>query len=454
MKIMAATRLSDFIRDNIEPILAAWEQFAKDLPSAKHMNTAALRDHAKGILRAIAADLESAQTLHEQTEKSRGRGPPGAMGSEAGSHGASRVSEGFSINEILSEFRALRASVLQLWSDSNPAPPQIAIDEQVRFNEAIDQVWTESVARYTADKERYTRLFDALLSSSPDLNYIFDLDGRFIYANKSLAGLYGMSSGEIGGKNFFDLDASVASALQQQLHQVIETKAISRGEMPGLSSAGKETTYEYLFVPVMDQAGQLEAIAGTARDITERKATEEKIKHSANYDFLTGLPNRSLFRDRLEREVKHSGRTGLPIALLFIDLDGFKEVNDRLGHDAGDSLLQQAAQRISSCVRGTDTVARFGGDEFTVILTEVNKIAHLEIQAREIIEELAKPFFVVGTDVCISGSTGITLFPRDAATPEELLRNADQAMYVAKHGGRNRFSFFTAGMQNSVLRAG
>lgn len=388
---VTTTKLSDFIRTNIEPILETWEQFAKDIPAAHQMNTTALRDHAKGILSVIADDLERPQTSYEQSEKSKGRGPQHLVGTEAEMHGAARVTEGFSVNEALSEFRALRASVLQLWIDSNTTPPQAAIDELIRFNEAIDQALTESVARYSIDNEKYTRLFDTLLSTSPDLNYIFDLNGRFIYANRSLATLYGMSLSEIVGKNLFDLGISIASDLQQKLRQVMDAKETYRGEMPSLAS-GKEVIYEYIFVPVRNNDGHVEAIAGTARDVTERKASEEKIKRSANYDFLTGLPNRNLFRDRLEQEIKHAERTGLSIALLFIDLDGFKEVNDRLGHDAGDQLLQLTAQRIGSCVRGTDTVARLGGDEFTVILTKVNKISHIEILAREILEELARIF--------------------------------------------------------------
>ena len=446
---MTTTKLSDFIRTNIEPILVAWEQFAKDIPVARQMNTAALRDHAKEMLSVIADDLERPQTSYEQSEKSKGQGPHPPMETEAEMHGAARVTEGFSVNEALSEFRALRASVVQLWIDSNTTPPHAAIDELIRFNEAIDQALAESFARYSTDKEQYTRLFDTLLSSSPDLNYIFDLNGNFIYANKSLASLYGMSLSEIVDKNFFGLGVFVASELQQKLRDVIETKETCRGEISSLAS-GKEVIYEYIFFPVRNNDGHVEAIAGTARDVTERKASEEKIKRSANYDFLTGLPNRNLFHDRLEQEIKHAERTGLSIALLFIDLDGFKEVNDRLGHDGGDQLLQLTAQRIGSCVRETDTVARLGGDEFTVILTTVNKISHIEILAREILEELARPFPVLGTDVHISGSIGITLFPQDAGTPEDLLKSADQAMYVAKSAGRNRFSFFAARMRDSA----
>jgi diguanylate cyclase (GGDEF)-like protein/PAS domain S-box-containing protein len=447
---VTAAKLSDFIRANIDPIIETWKNFANDIPSARHMNMATLEDHAREILFAIAADLEQAQSAHEQEEKSKGRGPRSQTESAAEMHGISRLLEGFTINETMSEFRALRASVLRLWTTSKSVVIGASSTDLIRFNEAIDQALTESLERYSIDKERHTRLFETLLSSSPDLNYIFDVDGKLIYANKSLADLYRKPLSEIIGKHFVELYAPTASELQRQLHHVVESRTTYRGEMPYMLLSGEKATYEYLFVPVINEEGKVEAVAGTARDITERKASEERIKKSANYDFLTGLPNRSLFRDRLEQEVKRSERTGLPVALLFIDLDGFKEVNDRLGHHAGDQLLQQAAHRISGCVRGTDTVARIGGDEFTVILGEVNKTSHIDILAQQILEELAKPFPLLHKEVSISGSIGISLFPQDASTPDDLIKNADQAMYVAKNAGRNRFSFFTAAMRDSA----
>lgn len=446
---MAPSTLSDFIRANSDQILAAWEEFAKDIPAASRMNAEALRDHASGMLQAIAVELELVQTCQQQEEKSKGRAPRSAQKTEAQKHGTARASEGFSVIETVSEFRALRASVLRLWFDALGTTPE-GDHDLTRFNEAIDQVLAESIERYAVDKERNTRLFDALLSTSPDLYYLLDTEGRFIYANQSLATVCGMQQGSLVGKRFDDLGTSVAAELKQQLQRVIDTRKMLRGEIPWKWSSGNEVTYEYLFVPVIKDEGKIDAIAGTARDVSERKASEEKIRRSAHYDALTGLPNRVLFSDRLEREVKHAQRTGLPIALLFIDLDGFKEVNDRFGHLAGDQLLQQAARRIDSCMRGTDTVARLGGDEFTVILTEVNKITHIEIQAGEILEELAKPFTLQQMQVHLSGSIGITLYPHDARTPEELVRNADQAMYVAKNAGRNRFSYFETSMRENA----
>ena len=194
-------------------------------------------------------------------------------------------------------------------------------------------------------------------------------------------------------------------------------------------------------IELIQQAAHLASIA------IERKMAEDLIWRQANYDSVTGLPNRSLFRDRLEQEMRKTQRDGRSLALLFIDLDRFKEVNDTLGHDIGDMLLVQAAQRIRDCVRETDTVARLGGDEFTVIMPQLDDINRVEQAAESIVQVLAMPFPLGQEAAFVSASIGITLYPEDAASAESLLKNADQAMYVAKNAGRNRFSFFTAQMQ-------
>lgn len=201
-----------------------------------------------------------------------------------------------------------------------------------------------------------------------------------------------------------------------------------------------------------DTQGHPRRIVGTSIDISYRKRSEQQVWRQANFDALTNLPNRRLFRDRLELEVRKASRSGHAIGLLFIDLDHFKEVNDLLGHDAGDQLLVEAGKRVASCVRASDTVARLGGDEFTVILTDLDRKPRVEEAACKIIDVLAVPF-TLGSEVAyISGSIGITIYPNDAGEPEELIRNADQAMYGAKKEGRNRFTYFTRKMQEDAHR--
>jgi len=199
-----------------------------------------------------------------------------------------------------------------------------------------------------------------------------------------------------------------------------------------------------------DTDGQPDRMIGINIDITEKKDSDDLIWSYANFDSLTGLPNRRLFRDRLEHEIYNARRTGAPLALLFLDLDGFKYVNDTLGHDMGDVLLKAAAERLNSCIRESDSVARLGGDEFTVILSELHEPGSVERAARTILQKLAEPFSLGDEKVYVSASIGITLYPEDAVEIEDLLKNADQAMYAAKHEGRNRYHYFTASMQEAA----
>lgn len=190
----------------------------------------------------------------------------------------------------------------------------------------------------------------------------------------------------------------------------------------------------------MDRCGQFVAVIN---DITERKKAEERIRYQASYDALTGLPNRALFLDRLEHAVATARRQEYALGLMFIDLDGFKAVNDTLGHEAGDQLLKGAGQRLRSCVRESDTVARLGGDEFTVIMEGVEGRAGAAVVAQRVISTLEVPFDLDGKPGHVSASIGIALLPEDASNSEELLRNADTAMYAAKGRGKANFQFYS-----------
>lgn len=182
-------------------------------------------------------------------------------------------------------------------------------------------------------------------------------------------------------------------------------------------------------------------------DITQKKVAEELVLQQASYDDLTGLPNRRLLIDRLTQEIKRTTRTSSKLALLFVDLDHFKTINDNLGHDMGDILLKEASQRLTKTVRMTDTVARLGGDEFIVILSELHDIESVERVVQDILRKMAKPFHLDNEVAYLSASIGIAFFPEDAKGAHDLLKHADQAMYNAKNEGRNRSSYFTPAMQ-------
>ncbi len=187
-----------------------------------------------------------------------------------------------------------------------------------------------------------------------------------------------------------------------------------------------------------------------AEVLAEKELLSEQLKQQAQFDALTGLPNRTLFQDRLRQATFMSGRNGSSGALIFIDLDRFKWINDTLGHQVGDKLLVQVAERLVQCVRKTDTVARLGGDEFTVILQNLQDGSLVELIASNIINTLASAFDLDGNEVNISGSIGITIFPQDSLDTKELLKNADSAMYQAKGSGRNAIRFFTPEINEQV----
>lgn len=175
--------------------------------------------------------------------------------------------------------------------------------------------------------------------------------------------------------------------------------------------------------------------------ITRLKQTNEQVLHLAHHDTLTTLPNRTLFYDRLNQAITRARRDKESIAVLFLDLDGFKLINDTLGHSAGDALLQEAAKRIVACVRDSDTAARMGGDEFTVILCNVRTPSSIDRVAKMIIEAIARPFMLNGKECSVSVSIGIALYPDNGETAEQLVKISDAAMYLAKHSGKNCYRF-------------
>jgi diguanylate cyclase (GGDEF)-like protein/PAS domain S-box-containing protein len=227
------------------------------------------------------------------------------------------------------------------------------------------------------------------------------------------------------------------------LQKVRETGAAAAAEHRHYDGDGNIKNVEVHCFPIFDDGGNLIQVGEYNIDITERKLFERRLRQMAFSDALTGIPNRALFFDRMNHAIEMAKRDGRAFALLFLDLDQFKNVNDNLGHSAGDMVLKEAAQRLKGCIRGSDTVARMGGDEFAVILTEIMNIGDAEIVARKIVDSLAAPFHFGNRECSVGVSIGISLYPADGSDADELLKRADTAMYHAKKLPGHLFRFDT-----------
>lgn len=436
-------RLSTFIQQHMEALLQEWEKSAVAIsPELKGADRQALRDHAGEMLEFIAWDIEQPRSASETAAKSKGQGKLPEQPTIAESHGIVRMEQGLSLNQLLLEHRALRASVTIRWGSQQNGLQTDDIAQLIRFNEAMDQLLNDAITGYSDRKEQETRLFETALSFSPDPSVIFSPSGQIIYLNTAMAELLDVSLETAKGKDLYTLGAPFAADLYESLGQTVSTGEVNRKEVTFRTFAGKDMTLDCLLAPVRDRDGRVEAVAKTSRDITERKASEYQAWRNANFDALTGIPNRRLFLDRLAQPLKESQRKTGGFTLMFIDLDHFKEANDQLGHSMGDLLLIEAAERLCACVRKMDTVARLGGDEFTIILKDLQQQEKIEAIAHKVLDQLNRPFQVREHRVQLSASIGVTRFPGDGSNVDQLMRNADQAMYAAKQQGGNRYRFY------------
>jgi diguanylate cyclase (GGDEF)-like protein len=228
-------------------------------------------------------------------------------------------------------------------------------------------------------------------------------------------------------------------------------RRITRAEMPYVGPDGRQRTLT-VSVTGVHVDSRCQGVAVVFRDISADKAHQEKLRSMATHDALTGLPNRFLLRDRLSQATQRAARSGDKVAMLLLDLDRFKEINDTLGHDVGDALLVEVGQRLRRCVRGYDTVARMGGDEFVVVLGDLAAGEQADMVGRRILTALEAPVGVVGRSLQARASVGVALFPADGHNLETLLKAADLAMYAAKAAGGNRVRYFAGAMSEEVAR--
>lgn len=271
------------------------------------------------------------------------------------------------------------------------------------------------------------------------------------YVNPAFERITGYSAGEALGRNCrflqgTDRDQPEVAVMRRAIRGGREAHVVLRN----YRKDGGIFWAQLSISPLRDAAGQISHYVGVLSDITEARNYREQLEHQANHDTLTSLPNRSLLQDRLQQAIAHAHRQGRLLAVAFIDLDNFKVINDSLGHSAGDHLLKITAERLRSCLREDDTVARHGGDEFVLLLNDQSSRETIARTVSRVIEMLAQPFTVEGHELTNTCSIGVTLYPEDGSDAEVLLKNADAAMYRAKAQGKNSLQFYTADMSSRL----
>ncbi len=327
---------------------------------------------------------------------------------------------------------------------------QKANDElEMRVEERTLELTEEIGVRRQAESR--LRLAGEVIDNLSEAVIIVDEKFMTTSVNPAFSEITGYNSGDVIGKHPpFYVAMKKDKSLLDRMWQEIKNKGRWEKELWIKHKNGKDYAERISVSAITNEAGKVTQYAAVISDITKRKQDEERIHYQANFDPLTGLPNRAMFHDRLNHALPTMIRANRKLALMFIDLDGFKLINDTLGHDVGDLLLKEASVRLLGCVREGDTVARLGGDEFTVIMPNLVDPRHAPLVGQRVLDALVKPFHMKGHEAFVSGSIGITIFPDDATEAGDLLKNADAAMYSAKDKGKSNFQFFTNDLNEEV----
>jgi diguanylate cyclase (GGDEF)-like protein/PAS domain S-box-containing protein len=312
-------------------------------------------------------------------------------------------------------------------------------------------VAARDISKRKQQEEKLRHLSQAVEQSPVDV-VITDAQGVIQYVNPRFCQVTGYASKDvIGQKPSLLKSGRTPDALYDALWATITAGNEWRGELLNRKKDGTLFWQHAIISPIRDNKGEITHFISVKEDISIRKEYEERLVRQANYDALTGLPNRVLAMDRLRQAIAQAQRYGRRVALMLLDLDDFKKVNDTLGHAAGDLLLKEASMRLVDCLREGDTVARLGGDEFVLLLPDLTDTTSAEVVAEKILSVCNQPFDVGGHEVYIAGSIGIAIFPNDERDPMLLMRNADAAMYRAKREGKGIFRYFTPEMNARAI---
>ncbi len=301
--------------------------------------------------------------------------------------------------------------------------------------------------------EASQRMLSRAVEQSGSAVVITDRSGHIEYINPRFVQITGYQLDEVSGKTPALLRSTeTLQSTYEDLWSTINSGDSWVGDMRNRRKNGDLYWSRLSIAPIIGDDGEISNFVATSEDITHLVKANEEMEQLAFFDTLTGLPNRRLLRDRLERAIMALERSNSGIALMFLDLDQFKRINDTLGHDAGDRLLKEVSDRLLQVIRKNDTIARLGGDEFTILLEKVDGVQHATLVARKIIHAMQAPFRLEGREVSVTTSIGITLAPEDGKDAGVLMKNADLAMYQAKENGRNNFQFFSRHMNDEIAQ--
>lgn len=318
--------------------------------------------------------------------------------------------------------------------------------------EVNNQRLKHEISERIATEQQLTKLAHAV-EQSPASVIITDADANIEFVNTKFEQVTGYTSNEVLGQNLNSLKSgSTPPSTYQEMQKSINKDGVWRGEINSVKKNG-DLFWEYIAIsPIRRPDGRISNYVSVHEDITLRKEYEEQLLRQANYDNITNLPNRILALDRISQESARIQRRGVRMAVLFIDLDDFKKVNESLSHHTGDLILAEAAVRLSRIVRQGDTVARLGGDEFLIVLVDCDAESGAEVTVRKILESFTEPFSIDDRNIVITASIGITYAPDDTIDPHVLIQNAESAMYRAKDTGPSSYQFFRPEMNEKVIQ--
>jgi diguanylate cyclase (GGDEF)-like protein/PAS domain S-box-containing protein len=328
--------------------------------------------------------------------------------------------------------------------------------ERARLQQANDALAEEMVGRLKAQQAELiaAQKLRMHVERTPLAVVEWDREHRVTAWNPAAEAIFGFPEGEAIGKRAqeFIVPPGSADAVEAMWLELAETRDGTKVSLENLTRNGQTIQCEWYNTPLVDPGGRIVGFASLVQDVTERLNTERTIHYMAHHDALTGLPNRRLMQDRLNQAIMQARRKQRHVGVLFLDLDRFKLLNDTLGHDTGDYILKDVARRLTSCVREVDTVSREGGDEFVVVLPDLERPENARIVADKILREFSRPVEIGGQDIHITTSIGIAHYPNDATDVNHLLKHADSAMYQAKDSGRNTVRFYTSDLNYLLSR--